>query len=320
MAENKISSLIKLFAAKGWRWWTSRFLSGAVGLILLISGLLKSTDMEIFIQQIRDYEIISHHVLLIVGAWGIILAEITLGTALLISYRPKLTIPSAVLLLLVFLGATLWAWSSGMTKDCGCFGTWIRRTPGEAMIEDFVLLVALFFAWLGQRRSLKPLTLAKSWAFIGACIAGLILPVVFGFSISQNSRFRPESNHIKQDLLEVQGLDQVDLKHGTYIFVLMGTDCLHCKEAVEELNILVQEADLAELIALCADNEDQIRLFEQEYQPIFPIRKIEENEFWRLLGEGDIPYVILVRDQRVLKVWNVNIPGIDDVNEELNGA
>ena len=66
MAQNKISSLIKTSAAKGWLFWISRFLSGAVGLILLISGLLKSTYMEIFIQQIRAYGIISHDVSLIV--------------------------------------------------------------------------------------------------------------------------------------------------------------------------------------------------------------------------------------------------------------
>ena len=143
--------------------------------------------------------------------------------------------------------------------------------------------------------------------------------LVFGFSISQNNLFKPESN-IRQDILEIQGLDHVDLEHGTYIFVLMGTDCLHCREAVEDLNILVQEADFAELIALCTDSEDQIKIFKQEYQPIFPIRKIAENDFWRLLGEGDTPRVILVCDQRLLKVWNVNIPGIDEVNEALNGA
>ena len=58
MTQEKTISSNPLFNANGWRWWVPRLLAGALGLILLTAGLLKGTDMELFIRQIRYYGII----------------------------------------------------------------------------------------------------------------------------------------------------------------------------------------------------------------------------------------------------------------------
>ncbi|MFC1868156.1 MauE/DoxX family redox-associated membrane protein [Thermodesulfobacteriota bacterium] len=311
-------SLISKLTDKGMSWWTVRFLSGAVGLILLAAALLKTTDMDLFIRQIKDYEIISHHLLLVMSAWGLILAECVLGTALLISYRPKLSISLTAFILLVFLGATLWAWFTGVTEDCGCFGTWLKRTPAEAFIEDLILLAALFPAWLRLKHLPASFPRAKVWSLIVACVAGITLPLLFGFSISRITLSSSEYVDIKAEDLEIKGLEQIDLKHGAYLFVLMDTDCLHCREAVEDLNILAGETDLPDVIALSSNDEGQRKNFVENFQPVFPIKYIEEGDFWRLLKNGEIPRFILIRDQRILKVWDEDLPDIDAIREVLN--
>ena len=139
-----------------------RLLAGAVGFIFLTAGVLKSTDMELFIGQIRDYGIISQGIVLTLSAWGLISLECVLGVGLLIFYRPRLIFSLTTMLLLIFVVVTSWAWLTGATENCGCFGAWLRRSPGEAVIGNVMLLAATALAWVGRRHSEKPQTCAKA--------------------------------------------------------------------------------------------------------------------------------------------------------------
>ena len=122
--------------------WVPIILSGIVGLVLLISGLQKAFEIDLFTRQIRDYEIITNPLLIIFSAWGLITFECCLGTALIINFQPKIAVPAGGLLFLIFIGATGYAWATGVTDDCGCFGSWIERTPQEAMLEDLFFFAA----------------------------------------------------------------------------------------------------------------------------------------------------------------------------------
>ena len=313
---NSISSAgLSLFS--GLLSWAPRLLIGVVGLILLISGLLKATDINLFVKQVRDYEIISHNVLLVVTAWSVIVAEFTLGMSLILSFLTKWTIPLTAFLLFIFLGATAWAWFTGVTEDCGCFGAWVKRSPGEAMIEDLVLLVALIPAWLGKGDSAKPVNHIKFFAVIVACVAGLILPPLFGSPISQISGTVPASTNIQQEFLEIQDILQMDIRHGAYLFVLMSTDCLHCRDAFKRFNIWAEETDIPPLIALCANNKEQIQTFKTEFQPKFPVLQITEDKFWDLLELSTTPRIFLMRNGGILKIWEGEAPDTDRIREAL---
>ncbi len=306
-----ILSLPIKFTGRGWHRWIPRLLSMAVGVVFLMAGLLKATDMEMFIRQIRDYGIISNNLLLALGAWGLIIAECGLGMALILIYRPRVTISITAFLLMIFLGVTLWAWVTGVTKDCGCFGAWVRRTPGEAVIEDMVLIAALFPAWIGHGRSPARGKRVRLLVVIATGLTGLILPVAFGFPISTISPKHPDQMDITRDLSEIQGPGRTDLKHGTYLLILLDTGCLHCQESVEEINLLGEEPDVPPLIGLSSNDEGQVKDFVEQFQPIFPIWRIRDDVFWRLLGDGDVPRTLLIKDKRIMKVWDKNIPDIE---------
>lgn len=317
MSQDKVTSVETMVEAGGWRWWATRLLAGAVGLFLLAAGVLKATDMELFIRQISDYQLISHRAALVLLAWGLIVVECALGVGLLVFYRPRLTLLLTGLLLLVFLGATGRAWATGATEECGCFGAWAKRTPAEAMIEDFVLLAAIGLAWVGHRRMRVPQTRLKAWAITTAFLVGLALPVAFGFPISAISQ--PQSKSPKMELgnLQVQGLDGVDLTHGEYLLILLDTECSHCQEAVPQMNALTAASDLPRVVSICKNEEWQRMLFTATYQSKFPIGQISEADFMRLLALGDTPRTLLVRDQRVLKVWDKTVPNREAIKAAL---
>ncbi|MFH1951198.1 MAG: MauE/DoxX family redox-associated membrane protein [Pseudomonadota bacterium] len=303
-------------ARNHWRLWVPRLLAGAVGLILLTAGLLKATDMELFIGQIRDYGIISQHIVLTLSAWGLIAMECALGVGLLVFYRPRLILSLTAMLLLVFVGANSWAWLTGATEDCGCFGAWLKRTPEEAVLGNLMLLAATVLAWVGCRHSEEPQTRAKAWAVRTACLIGLMLPVAFGFTTSRISQPQWKEVEIELSQLQIRGLHNMDLGHGAYLIILMDTECLHCQEAVPELNRLAQETDLPPVIALCENEERQRMMFVEEFQAIFPIGQVREDVFWRLIADGNIPRIILVRDGRVQQVWDQKVPDKGRIKSE----
>ena len=98
------------------------------------------------------------------------------------------------------------------------------------------------------------------------------------------------------------------LEHGDYLMVLMDTDCSHCRDAVTELNWLAEDPGLPGVIGLSFNGEDRLKAFREELQVIFPIGQITEEDFWRLLGDGNVPRTLLVRDSVVQEVWDIEIP------------
>lgn len=319
MDEENITSKQKSSKTNIWRVWVPRLLAGAVGVVLLVAAVSKATDMEMSIRQIRDYGIISHPVLLTLSAWGLIALECGLGIGLLVFYRPKLIFSLTVVLLLIFMGGTVWAWVTGATEDCGCFGAWVQHTPGEAFLWELVLLAATVLAWVGHRHVDSRQTRAKAWAVATAFVVGVALPLFFGFSMSYVSASPWQAVETELNQLQIQGLDQIDLKKGTYVVILFDTECLHCQDSVPELDELAGANDLPTLIALSMNDESQRMTFAQEFEPAFRIGHISEDVFWRLLGLGDIPRTILVRDLRVLEVWDQQVPTKDMIVAAQSG-
>ncbi len=312
----------KPFTDKPWLRRTLRLLVGIVGIILLTSGLLKAMDMGLFIRQIKDYGIIAHPVLLTLSAWGVILVEWALGAALVVGYRPRLSTSLSALLMLVFLGAVIRAWVTGSAEDCGCFGAFVQRTPGEAALEDAILLAILILGRPRQKDARASRTGARFRIVLIACLMGATLPLVFGSPLDRLTRPREgivetEFGHLK---IRGMGLEGIDLNRGTHLIILMETGCLHCQEAVMEFNALAEAFPAFSMAAICANDEPPRREFMREFEPVYRIGQISDDDFWRLLGDGDIPRVFLLNEGRVLKVWDVEAPNEDMIQAALGSG
>jgi hypothetical protein len=88
----------------------------------------------------------------------------------------------------------------------------------------------------------------------------------------------------------------------------MDTDCGHCREEVPNLERLAGGDQAPYLIALFKNDEDQVRAFEEEFQPGFPVGIIQEDTFWHLLGQGDVPRTLLINKGKMIRVWDQKVP------------
>jgi len=309
---------------ENWRYLTARIIETVIGLVFLVAGALKAWEPLDFVRLIGDYQILTAPLLIRVVAWVMILFEIALGTALIIGYRRRWSVPVAALALLGFLGVLGWAWYSGSTADCGCFGSWVKRTPAQAFAEDLAMLAATCAAiWLHRHESAgparwRPATVALS------ILAGLSVTVYASNSArqSEDPLQRMQAVTTTPSLfagVTVEGLP-INIEQDLRLVVLLDTGCEHCQASVPELNRLHRELQSlgTPLVALCSNQPAEIAGFITRFKAEFPLGKISYDNFRRLFERGKPPRLLLVENGELRKIWDGQVPPAAEVQEFID--
>ncbi|WP_232541022.1 BT_3928 family protein [Spirosoma endbachense] len=82
-------------------------------------------------------------------------AEIILGVALLVSYKPKVTTWLLFFLIVFFTFLTFYSAYFNRVTDCGCFGDAIKLKPWTSFSKDVVLTILILFI-IGHRNRITP--------------------------------------------------------------------------------------------------------------------------------------------------------------------
>jgi len=298
----------------------ARILEGLIGALLLAAGLLKAYEPVSFAQQIGEYQIVTAPALIKVLAWVLIAVECALGAALIAGVWRGLTIPAAALLLLGFIGAVGWAWWTGATEDCGCFGSWAKRTPTQAMAEDVLMLAAIVGAWFLYRGEPANHRRLRIGIVTAALLCGVTMTVIASNSARQSSdplvRLQSQTKQPSPfDKLSVEGLP-LKLENGNRLVALIDTGCQHCQASVPELNKVAAQSDrFPPLIALCSNSGREVEVFQQKFGAQFPVGRISYQDFTRLFDRGQPPRIFLLRDGAVIKIWEGQVPGETEITQ-----
>jgi uncharacterized membrane protein YphA (DoxX/SURF4 family) len=135
--------------------WITQISRILVGVLFIISGLIKANDTLGFSYKLLEYFEIFQMRFLDDYAVGLSMAicifEIVSGVALLLGIYNKLN--SWLLLLLIAFFTLLTGYSAITHKvtDCGCFGDAIKLTPFTSFIKDIVLLILILFIFFGNK-------------------------------------------------------------------------------------------------------------------------------------------------------------------------
>ena len=133
-----------------------------VGLLFIISGLIKLNDPVGFSYKLAEYfsEPVFNLPFLVPFALGLalflVIVEVVLGVMLLIGYKSKFTIGSLLLMIVFFTFLTFYSAYYDVVKDCGCFGDALHLTPWESFTKDIVLLFFILILFINQKL-VKPL-------------------------------------------------------------------------------------------------------------------------------------------------------------------
>lgn len=127
-----------------------------VGLLFIISGLIKLNDPVGFSYKLAEYfsEPVLNLPFLVPFALAlavcIVIFEAILGFMLLVGFKPKFTIWSLLLMIVFFTFLTFYSAYFNKVTDCGCFGDALKLTPWQSFTKDVVLLFFILILFINK--------------------------------------------------------------------------------------------------------------------------------------------------------------------------
>jgi uncharacterized membrane protein YphA (DoxX/SURF4 family) len=110
--------------------WISTVARLGLAAVFLIAGGLHVGDLAASGRAVNAYQLMSFDAARVVGAIQPFL-EIAVGLLLLAGLATRLSAAIGALLLVVFIGGIIWAWSHGLQIECGCFNKGGALAPGR---------------------------------------------------------------------------------------------------------------------------------------------------------------------------------------------
>ncbi len=103
-----------------------------LGGVLLYAGLVKLPNLEASVLSVRAYRLLPYDVAAVVG-YALPIVEVAAGALLVAGLFTRVTAAIGALAMVAFIIGISWAWSQGLSIDCGCFG------PGGEIAKEKAL-------------------------------------------------------------------------------------------------------------------------------------------------------------------------------------
>lgn len=134
--------------------WVSLVVRVAMAVILFAAAIPKFQDIPQSIRAVRAYRLLPEEIVPFVGTM-LPFFEVALGIVLLVGAFTRTAAIVWLLMMAAFLTGVIWAWSTGLNIDCGCFGGGGEVAEGETNYPIH-LLERLGFIALGTFLAIWP--------------------------------------------------------------------------------------------------------------------------------------------------------------------
>lgn len=273
---------------------TFRFI---VGVVFLLSGLLKTANTAAFADLMSSYGITWFGY----AAPVIILVEIILSVLLIFNIKSQLNAIMAT----VFLCAvtTIFAYGfivKGIT-DCGCFGplTWLNSKPWLTFTRNGILLAMLLPSLFSMDESASP-TISS---VIFMAVIAVVVMFMCGFSfrgakcLTRHQSFQPIP-------LTDSPLDKFVDCHpdSLYIVFAFSYGCPYCQNSIGNVNQYVPMGVVDRVIALAVEDSVARERFNRLFQVDFDIREISPVEMVQLTTT--LPTTYLIRHDSIINSYS----------------
>ncbi|MBR3287239.1 MAG: DoxX family protein [Bacteroidales bacterium] len=120
-----------------------------------------------------------------------ILAEFTIGLALIFRVRIKETVSAALVFILFFTVLTLIIAFTNPVSDCGCFGDAVILSNWQTFYKNLVLLLLIVFLVWYEFRDHQPADYTGEWLWLGGFALVMLLTSVYCYRHLPLLDFRP---------------------------------------------------------------------------------------------------------------------------------
>ncbi len=282
-----------------------------LGLVFIVSAVLKLIDMDSFEIYIYSYHFFSLNASFIVARLAIIL-ELVLGIGLVSHTLHKMYWWGSMAMLGGYTLLLIYALTLGRTDSCHCFGDFLQLDPKQSLIKNAVLM--LFFLLIYRMESWK--TPFRLLILILAVMASSIAVFVISPPDNLTSNSDPEQNlqiELFNEMLDDVPLEALNLREGKQVICFFSTSCDYCQMAARKLSLMQQFYGFPKesITYLFMGNEESIAKFYEESGSA-QYRDVLYPDVSLLLKaiNGNFPVVVLLEDGEIVHEY-----GFRNMNE-----
>lgn len=294
----------------------ARILQILLGLVFIVSAILKIADMDRFEIYVYSYHFFSLNLSFLVARAAIIV-ELVLGLGLVFNLFHKLMWWGSVLMLLIYTGFLVYALVLGRTDNCHCFGDYLQFNPWQSILKNMVLLALFAIIYRVKSRRFKHDVLTFAGIVIACCVAV--------FVISPPDNYTPNykaSQDLNRDLfeeaLQLPPLDTIDLQKGKKVVALLSSSCEFCMMAAQKLSLMQQFYGFPEenILYVFMGNEESIRDFYQESESTaYPYVIYEDVLYLLKINNGVFPLVVMMDNGNIIHEYGFRNMKEEEIKE-----
>ena len=282
-----------------------------LGLVFIVSAILKVVDMDKFEIYVYSYHFFSLNVSFIVARLAIIL-ELVLGIGLVSHTLHKMYWWGSMAMLGGYTLLLIYALTLGRTDSCHCFGDFLQLDPKQSLIKNGVLM--LLFLLIFKMESWK--TSFRWLILILAVMASSIAVFVISPPDNLTTNSDPEQNlqvELFDEMLDTVPLDSLHLREGKQVVCFFSTSCEYCQLAARKLSLMQQFYGFPKesITYLFMGNEESIASFYEQSESAW-YRDMLYPDVARMLKaiNGNFPVIVFLEDGKVVHEY-----GFRNMNE-----
>ncbi len=261
-----------------------------LGLVFIVSAVLKVFDMDRFEIYVYSYHFFNLNFSFFVARVAIIL-ELVLGIGLLSQTMHKLYWWGSVAMLGGYSLLLIYALTLGRTDSCHCFGDFLQLDPKQSLIKNGVLLVLFILVY-----KMDSWRTPFRWLILIIAIMASSIGV-FVVSPPDNLANSDPAHNLQVELFDEMlyeaPLDSLHLDEGKQIVCFFSTGCEYCQTAARKLSLMQQFHGFP--------RERITYLFMGDEAEVARFYELSESERYR---------EVIYPDSRMLKAVSGNLPTI----------
>lgn len=272
-----------------------------LGLLFIVSAILKIADMDRFEIYVYSYHFFSLNFSFLVARAAIIV-EMVLGIGLLSNRLHKLMWWGSVLMLIGYTGLLVYALILGRTDNCHCFGDFLQFNPWQSIIKNVVLLALFALVRKVEERPLKYKWLALAAVTICCSVAVFTISPPDNFTPSYNSQQNLQRN-LFIDALQNPPLDSYHLTEGKKVVGFFSSACEYCMMTAQKIDLMRQFYGFPEddiLYVFLGSEEGVLKFYQESESTQYPYIIYEDVKNLLEITNGVFPTVIFMDNGEII--------------------
>ncbi len=269
-----------------------------VGLIFLLSALLKAIDNAAFADLMSSYGAQWFGF----GAPVIIFVELILGVLLVFNIHARWLSLAASLFILVVSSVFLYGVTQKGITDCGCFGplTWLNSKPWLTFLRNGILLALLIPSLIKPQQGAS---LSTSTILFMAVI-GIAVMFMCGFSMHGAKCLQKQQKQFEPILLSESKLsDLVSCSSDSiYMVFAFSYNCPYCQNSIGNVNQYQSMGYVDKVIGIAIEDSEAQERFDRLFDTNFTIQEVSKWTMAQLTNS--LPTVYFIRHDSVINQYS----------------